>query len=110
MKNLDIQTIKHINEYCGKLLSFTDGMSFAEFDKGDLLKDASALNLLQIGELVSILSDEFKEKHSSIPWRQIRSMRNIVAHHYGVIDSETVWETIQDDIPKLKKFCENILI
>lgn len=35
-------------------------------------------------------------------------MRNIVAHHYGEIDSETLWDVIVDDIPPLKKYCEEI--
>lgn len=64
--------------------------------------------ILQIGELVSNLTDKFKEAHSAVPWRQIRSMRNIVAHHYGEIDSETLWDVILDDIPSLKKYCQAV--
>ena len=36
-------------------------------------------------------------------------MRNIVAHNYGHIDAEILWETIAHDIPDLKKYCEEIL-
>lgn len=105
MNARDRNILQHILEYCEKLISFTDGMSIDEFEKNELCKDACALNILQIGELVHILTDDFKNAHRTIPWRQIRSMRNIVAHHYGIVDSETVWETIQDDIPLLKEFC-----
>ena len=106
MNGRDESILKHIAGYCDKLLSFTSGMTYSEFRENELCKDACALNILQIGELVGLLSDEFREGHPSMPWRQIKAMRNIVAHHYGAVDAETVWETISDDIPVLKKFCE----
>ncbi len=36
-------------------------------------------------------------------------MRNIVAHDYGALDEELVWETVMDDIPVLLKFCNSEL-
>ena len=38
--------------------------------------------IIQIGENVSRLSDEFREKHNQVPWRSIKDMRNIVTHKY----------------------------
>lgn len=32
----------------------------------------------------------------------------MVAHNYGKIDKETLWETILSDIPKLQKYCSRI--
>ena len=34
--------------------------------------------IIQIGENVERLSDDFKENHSNIPWRSIKDMRNIM--------------------------------
>lgn len=64
---------------------------------------------MQIGELTNKLSDEFKAAHSEIPWRAIRGMRNIVAHEYGHIDTETVWETAENGTQELKAFCQQEL-
>ncbi len=41
-------------------------------------------------------------KYSEIPWRQIKGMRNIYAHDYDIIDNETVWEAVTEEIPALK--------
>ena len=60
---------------------------------------------MQIGELTGRLSEEFKNENKEIPWRAIRGMRNVVAHEYGNIDVETVWETAEDGIQELKEFC-----
>ena len=42
-------------------------------------------------------------------WNQIKAMRNIVAHNYGSIDAEILWETIENDVPQLKAYCLDIL-
>ena len=44
-----------------------------------------------------------------MPWNQIKALRNVVAHNYGKIDKETLWETISNDIPRLQGYCEGIV-
>ena len=39
----------------------------------------------------------------------MKGMRNIVAHHYGTIRLDMVWDTVKNDIPPLKAFCEEHL-
>jgi len=39
----------------------------------------------------------------------MRGMRNRLIHDYNEIDIDLVWQTIQNDIPDLKKKIENIL-
>jgi uncharacterized protein with HEPN domain len=65
--------------------------------------------ILQIGELAGRLSNEFSFAHSDIPWRSIKGMRNIAAHAYGNISIPDVWETVINDIPKLREYCTLIL-
>ena len=36
-------------------------------------------------------------------------MRNLVAHSYGTMDREIIWETALTDIPVLKAFCDEQL-
>ena len=108
MKNRDKRILQHIIDYCVRLQRYTKEVDYANFQNNEMLQDACSLCILQIGELVYNLTDEFKEKYKGVPWRQIRSMRNIVAHHYGVIDAETVWDTLEDDIPNLKKYCQEV--
>lgn len=53
------------------------------------------------------LSDEYKlQTCDKIPWHQIQGLRNVVAHEYGSIDSESLWETVTEDIPSLCVFCD----
>ena len=107
----DLSILKHIVVYCSQIQAtitrFGDDneIFFSDF----VYQNAVALCILQIGELVGNLSDEFKTDHAQIPWRQIRAVRNIVAHHYGIVDASTLWEIIHEDISELKAFCESCI-
>ncbi|MFQ8943170.1 MAG: DUF86 domain-containing protein [Christensenellaceae bacterium] len=47
--------------------------------------------------------------HKAIPWRIINGTRNCYARAYGAIDILSVWDTLANNIPALKKTCEEIL-
>jgi uncharacterized protein with HEPN domain len=44
---------------------------------------------------------EFVEEHSDLPWRDLRGMRNRVAHGYFAVDLSIVWDTAKQAIPDL---------
>ena len=46
------------------------------------------------------ISEDFKSSHPEVPWKNIRGMRNVVAHAYGSLSIQTTWETIIADIPE----------
>ena len=84
-------------------------IDYETFVNDAIYRNAAALCILQIGELVGKLTEEFRTTHAAVPWRKIKAMRNIVAHSYGSIDSEITWEIIQDDIPELKAYCISVI-
>lgn len=92
----DLQILNKIQGYCSDI-EFTHaeyGHNYTTFCENPTYRNAIALCLLQIGELVKSLSQEFTASHTNIPWRAIRGMRNVVAHEYGHIDLETVWKQL----------------
>lgn len=106
----DCSILEHIVSYCEQIEETVQrfGDDYAIFAADTIYRNAAALCILQIGELVGKLSDTFRAEHSSIPWRQIKAMRNIVVHDYGSVDAETTWEIIKDDIPKLRAYCRSV--
>ena len=111
MTQPDRQRIQHIRDYCEEIRKTIEryGDGFAVFDQDADYQRSIAFSILQIGELVGKLTDEFREQHPAVPWRQIKAMRNIVAHSYGTVDPEITWEIITDEIPQLKAYCEQII-
>ncbi len=107
----DIRILTHIVSYCGQIDMAVGrfGKSYDIFSKDPVYRNAVVLCILQIGELVGNLSEVFRAEHPSIPWRQIKLMRNIVAHRYGAVDHTITWDVIENDIPDLKAYCEKLL-
>ena len=107
----DINVLEHMIDYCRQIEQTVErfGNSADVFRQDPIYRNAVALCILQIGELVGKLTDDFREQHPAIPWRQIKCMRNIVAHSYGTVDPEITWEIIKDGIPELKAYCLQVL-
>lgn len=113
MKPLDrnISILEHIVNYCEQIEETICrfGNSYDDFRADKIYRNAAAMCVLQIGELAGKLTDDFREKYPGAPWRQIKGMRNIVAHSYGTVDPETTWEILNEDIPAPKKYCVAII-
>ena len=62
--------------------------------------------ILQIGELVKKLSEEYLSRNSAIPWRAIMGMRDIFAHHYGSVDYQELWQTSHGDVQELDAYIQ----
>ena len=54
-----------------------------------------------IGEASNTLSDDFKDRHSDIAWRDISALRILLAHHYHRVDVGQVWEIATTAVPEL---------
>ncbi len=107
----DRSILQHIISYCEDIEEAVArfGNSLEAFSDDKAYRNACAMCILQIGELGGHLSQEFRTEYRQMPWNEIKGMRNVVAHAYGSISVQTTWETIEQDIPALKQFCEEIL-
>ena len=109
--NRDLSILRHIVSYCDQIEEAVNRFGRDEdlFVSDSVYHNATALCILQIGELVGNLTEEFRLKHTGIPWREIKLMRNIVAHRYGTVDHSITWDVVVNDIPTLKQYCVEIL-
>ena len=103
----DISTLRHVAEYCCEI---TDAISKRNLTldavaNDSFNKNALAMSILQIGELVNILSEDFRTTHSVMPWREIKRMRDKATHHYWTFDVNILWKTVTEDIEPLKNYC-----
>ena len=90
--NRDRDIIGHILRYCHQVETAHQDFDHSQerFARSTTYQNAVSMCILQIGELVGRLTDDFKADHAEIPWRKIRGMRNFVAHEYGSVDFEVV--------------------
>lgn len=108
-RNADV--LRRIVSYCHEIEDATRrfGKDYTVFAQDSVYRNATALCVMQIGELTTHLTDDFKQTYTVMPWTQIKALRNVVAHSYGKIDVESLWETITIDIPKLQHYCSDII-
>lgn len=75
----------------------------------DVLQDAVIWQLETLADATHHLSNELRERHPEITWREITNFRNLVAHGYLEVDLQLVWDVIEADLPSLKTVVEQEL-
>lgn len=107
----DISAVEHIIKYCNEIeqMLIRFGNKLETLQNDFVFKNASAMCILQIGELTTHFSEEFTKEYNKMDWKRIKAMRNIAAHNYGTFNSEVLHKTMIEDIPELKAYCEKII-
>ena len=68
----------------------------------DMEKQDAVLRRFEIiGEAASRLSPATQALFPNLPFRAMRGMRNIIAHDYGDVDLDQVWQTATTDLEPL---------
>jgi uncharacterized protein with HEPN domain len=65
------------------------------------VQQAVAYNLAVVGEAARAPSDDFRQRHGDVPWREVIGQRNVVVHEYHRLDIDRIWSTVESDIPRL---------
>ncbi len=95
--------IDDIKSAIDKVELYIQGLTFTQFENDSKTVDAVIRNLEIIGEAVKNLPDETLEEYPGIDWRGASTMRDRLIHGYFGVDFSIVWETITNELPKLKK-------
>lgn len=107
LSNLDF--IFHISDEASYCLDVTDNLTYEQLLSDETLKRAVVRSLEIIGEATKNFTPEFKLKYPQVPWKKMAGMRDRLIHQYFGVDYETVWKTLKEDIPEIKKHIDNII-
>ncbi|MFZ4813472.1 MAG: DUF86 domain-containing protein [Phototrophicaceae bacterium] len=81
----------------------------AGFMASELIQDAVIRNCEVIGEIVKRLPPTLTDQHPEVVWRQFAGFRDILIHSYNRVRLDVVWQTVVQDIPKLRTAVETLL-
>ncbi len=101
--------LEDILEAAGKIISYTNGMSFEDFLKDEKTIDAVVRNFEVIGVAASRVPEGFQSNHPEIEWRRIIGFRNRIIHEYFGIDYKQVWKIKEENIPELIDFTKQAI-
>lgn len=96
----------HMLEALDRIGLYTAGLSLEQFLASQLIQDAVVRNITVMGEAAKQLMDaapEFSQTHPEIPFAQVYGMQNRVIHGNSVVDPITVWDSVQVDVPELRR-------
>jgi len=82
-------------------LSFVERLPKEEAIGDEMRMSAFERKLEVLGEAARRVSPEFAQKHPHIPWRGVIGLRNVLAHNYGEIDRQQLYETARRELPGL---------
>jgi uncharacterized protein with HEPN domain len=100
----DIQSaIERLQERTEKIYDIDD---FLGSTNGMILLDAVCMLLIAIGESLKNLDKVTERKllptYPSIPWKQIKGMRDIISHHYFDVDPAQVLWIVKNEMNPVK--------
>jgi len=62
-----------------------------------------------IGEASRRISSDFKQSHPEIPWTVIIGQRNVIAHEYGDIKQDRLWQVASEKLPEFILSLEKLM-
>lgn len=95
--------IQHMIDAISQIEEYTKEMDYEDFEEDEVRRDAVIRQMEILGEAAKRVSEEFRSKYTEVPWQDAAGMRDKLIHGYFGVDTRIVWNTIQDDIPQLKR-------
>ena len=71
----DIDRLRHIDECIEHINDYLNGKSFEDMKADMMCYHAVVYNIMIIGEAANLLTKDFRDRHSAVPWRDIVDMR-----------------------------------
>jgi uncharacterized protein with HEPN domain len=105
----DLDFLRDIQESISLIKRYMDNMNKEQFLMNQEKQDATINRLMIIGEATKLISSDIRNKYTSVSWKKMAGMRDIMIHRYHGIDLEIVWETINDDLDDVAVKVKNII-
>lgn len=105
----DREFLSDIVEAIGRIQAYVAGMTCGAFLEDIKTQDAVVRNLEIIGEAAKNLSEDVRQRYSTIPWRSMAAVRDRLIHHYFGVNLEVVWEIAAVELEAVAEQVEQIL-
>jgi uncharacterized protein with HEPN domain len=96
----------HMDHAANEALVFVEGMDKDDFMGDRRTQQAVLMCLVVLGEASTKITQtypDWSERHSELPLRSMKGMRNRLAHGYYQIDFDVVWETVAAELNPLRQ-------
>ena len=105
-RSRDKGRLEDIVFYANNVKKILDGVSYDDFVNDIRIYYSVMKNIEIIGEAANMLSKDFIETHTGLPWKQIIGIRHVLVHGYAQVSNVDLWDTAKNDIDPL---CHKVL-
>jgi uncharacterized protein with HEPN domain len=91
--------VKSIND----IERFLQNVEAKKFIADEILQNAVLMKFIVIGEAMTKIPPEMRDKYPEIKWKQGSGLRNIAAHAYFSVKWDIIWETATNDLRILRE-------
>ena len=102
-------SLRDISHAIDAIEEFTRGMDFASFRADQKTLAAVERKIQIVSEAAVRLGDHAELLCPGLPWHNIRGIGNWLRHQYDRVDVETLWNTVEKDLPPLKVAIQRVL-
>ncbi len=99
----------HIVEAIDHIRTVTAQSDLAAFEQDWRTRWAVERAFEIISEASRHLSDDLKNRHPEVPWRQIAAIGNRLRHAYQETLPDILWKIAREDLSQLEKVCREEL-
>ena len=100
--------IGHIRDAIQHALEFTADLDYDAFAADTRTVYATARALEIVGEAAKRVPDEVRSMESTIPWRKMAGMRDVIIHRYDEVDLMEVWGVVQSSLDEILPRLEHL--
>ena len=105
----DQESLIDIANAIRRILRYASGISKLELEINDEKLSAILYQITIIGEATKRLSQEFRQQHPEIPWREMAGMRDVIVHEYDQLDFNVVWDVVENKSSELLVLLDSLL-
>jgi len=105
-----MDNIKDNKYYVNKIIECVDviddymkGKTIEDLENDIVTNNVVLFQLINISSYSTNLSEDFKCLNKNINWGEMKGLRNVIVHDYTGIRYDIVYETVKNDLPKLKE-------
>lgn len=105
----DAIRLRHMLDAAQKAMGYAGGRTRSDLDEHELFALALVRLLEVLGEAAKQVSQEFRDTHSAIAWKQIAGTRDGLIHGYFDVDFDIVWAIVTVDLPPVAEALQQMI-
>ncbi len=85
------------------IIHAAEGKTLDDYKTDWLLKHAIQRGIEIISEASRAIPPDLLDQRPEIPWRQVRTIGNVLRHEYHGLSDTIIWNVVVDELPRLRR-------